>query len=229
MRSVVASHGPGSNPRGPKISKFQNRPKRARYRISARKLHGLPGTGPNKTLEKSAVTTSPERRPPATAPHENLRTAAARRRAKRDARPRAKHRMSLDQQASPVAACLQPSSPSSRDQRSTNDAAAAGQQRAILRGTAAREAADCATCARSGATSARLHHDLIGDDRRNNLREAAPTIRPPCATRAHGIARHARELARPDEIGADGFSSSNLAGTISGEEASATSGGGVRL
>ncbi|KZV52878.1 hypothetical protein F511_15027 [Dorcoceras hygrometricum] len=95
--------------------------------------------------------------------------------------------MSLSQQASPVAARLQPSSPFSHDQRSTNDAAAAGQQRAILRGTTAREAADCATFARSGATSAHLHHDLIGDDRRNNLHEAAPTIRPPCATRAHGI------------------------------------------
>ncbi|KZV51199.1 hypothetical protein F511_08701 [Dorcoceras hygrometricum] len=47
-----SSHGPGSNPRGPKISKFQNRPKRARYRIPARKLHGLPGTGPNQTLEE---------------------------------------------------------------------------------------------------------------------------------------------------------------------------------
>ncbi|KZV17457.1 auxin transporter-like protein 5 [Dorcoceras hygrometricum] len=37
---------------GPKILKFQNRPKRARYRIPARKLHGLPETGPNQTLEE---------------------------------------------------------------------------------------------------------------------------------------------------------------------------------
>ncbi|KZV33224.1 hypothetical protein F511_44267 [Dorcoceras hygrometricum] len=51
----------------PKISKFQNRPKRARYRIPARKLHGLPGTGPNQTLEEFSrhdiAGASPERRP----------------------------------------------------------------------------------------------------------------------------------------------------------------------
>ncbi|KZV32181.1 hypothetical protein F511_17006 [Dorcoceras hygrometricum] len=72
MRSVVANHGPGSNPRGPKISKFQNRPKRVRYRIPARKLHGLPGTGPKKTLEEVSrheiAGASPERRPAAAPP-----------------------------------------------------------------------------------------------------------------------------------------------------------------
>ncbi|KZV29805.1 hypothetical protein F511_43724 [Dorcoceras hygrometricum] len=56
----------------PKISKFQNRPKRARYRIPARKLHGLPGTGPNITLEEFSrhdiAGASPERRPPPAAP-----------------------------------------------------------------------------------------------------------------------------------------------------------------
>ncbi|KZV29268.1 hypothetical protein F511_35500 [Dorcoceras hygrometricum] len=63
MRSVVASHGPGSNPRG------------ARHRIPARKLHGLPGTGPNQTLEefRPAVTTSPERRPAGGRRHEKSR------------------------------------------------------------------------------------------------------------------------------------------------------------
>ncbi|KZV25807.1 isoflavone 3'-hydroxylase-like [Dorcoceras hygrometricum] len=36
----------------PKNLKFHNRSKRARHRKSARKLHGLPGTGPNQTLER---------------------------------------------------------------------------------------------------------------------------------------------------------------------------------
>ncbi|KZV26251.1 hypothetical protein F511_19827 [Dorcoceras hygrometricum] len=84
MRSVVASHGPGSNPRGPKILKFQNRPKRARHRISARKLHGLPETGPNQTLEEISrhdiVGASPERRPAAAPPPRKTRGGSARRR-----------------------------------------------------------------------------------------------------------------------------------------------------
>ncbi|KZV24186.1 ankyrin-3 [Dorcoceras hygrometricum] len=92
MRSVVASRGPGSNPRGSKILKFQNRPKRARYGISARKLHGLPGTGLNQTLEEfsrhdiagaspewrpagGAATTKNSQRQRAT-PHQARRTAA---------------------------------------------------------------------------------------------------------------------------------------------------------
>ncbi|KZV23772.1 hypothetical protein F511_27698 [Dorcoceras hygrometricum] len=90
MRSVIASHGPGSNPRGnaicnaillqcfPVLQIFElqyldhHRPPSsdvlpltlARHRISARKLHGLPGTGQNQTLEefRPAVTTSPETR-----------------------------------------------------------------------------------------------------------------------------------------------------------------------
>ncbi|KZV17397.1 hypothetical protein F511_43466 [Dorcoceras hygrometricum] len=57
---------------GPKISKFQNRPKRARYRIPARKLHGLLGTGPNQTLEEISrhdiTEASPERRTPPAPP-----------------------------------------------------------------------------------------------------------------------------------------------------------------
>ncbi|KZV17065.1 hypothetical protein F511_02981 [Dorcoceras hygrometricum] len=74
----------------PKISKFQNRPKRARYRIPARKLHGLPGTGPNKTLEEISrhdiAGASPERRPPAVAPpRKNLAAACAPHRAQRRA------------------------------------------------------------------------------------------------------------------------------------------------
>ncbi|KZV56841.1 hypothetical protein F511_21406 [Dorcoceras hygrometricum] len=103
MRSVVASHGPGSNPRDnaicnaillqsfPVLQIFglqyldRHRPpssnvlplnlaqklkisksikKRARHRIPARKLHGLPGAGPNQTLEefRPAFTTSSETR-----------------------------------------------------------------------------------------------------------------------------------------------------------------------
>ncbi|KZV19714.1 hypothetical protein F511_35214 [Dorcoceras hygrometricum] len=89
MRSVVASHGPGSNPRGPNQPLEEIRPavttspetrrsggrsatatqnsrdqKRARHRVAVRKLHGLPGTDPNQNLEeiRPAVTTSPETR-----------------------------------------------------------------------------------------------------------------------------------------------------------------------
>ncbi|KZV20359.1 hypothetical protein F511_16427 [Dorcoceras hygrometricum] len=48
----------------PKTQNFKIDQNRARHRIPARKLHGLPGTGPNQTLEefRPAVTTSPEHR-----------------------------------------------------------------------------------------------------------------------------------------------------------------------
>ncbi|KZV37017.1 hypothetical protein F511_26692 [Dorcoceras hygrometricum] len=81
---------------GPKILKFQNRSKRARYHIPARKLQGLPGTGPNQTLEEISrhdiAGASPERRPAAAAPHEKSHRSRARRRAKRDALPCQKRR-----------------------------------------------------------------------------------------------------------------------------------------
>ncbi|KZV26627.1 hypothetical protein F511_21119 [Dorcoceras hygrometricum] len=80
MRSVVASHGPGSNPKCQKLKIFKIDQNRARYRILARKIHGLPGTGPNQTLEeiRTAVTTSPETRrsggrPPAPPPRRSRR------------------------------------------------------------------------------------------------------------------------------------------------------------
>ncbi|KZV14090.1 hypothetical protein F511_44405 [Dorcoceras hygrometricum] len=72
VTTVGARH---KSQQGPKILKFQNQPKRARYRIPARKLHGLPETGPNKTLEEISrhdiTGASPERRPPAAAPPRN--------------------------------------------------------------------------------------------------------------------------------------------------------------
>ncbi|KZV30806.1 hypothetical protein F511_33840 [Dorcoceras hygrometricum] len=98
MRSVVASHGPGSNPRGPKISKFQNRPKRARYRIPARKLHGLPGTGLNQTLEEISrhdiAGASSERRPTTAPPPQKSR--------RQRTTPRATARLSGVKLAQPV-------------------------------------------------------------------------------------------------------------------------------
>ncbi|KZV45908.1 hypothetical protein F511_27692 [Dorcoceras hygrometricum] len=225
MRSVVASHGPGSNPKGdaicnaillqcfpvlqifglqyldrhlhrlrmpptkssPKFLKFQNRPTRARYRIPARKLHGLLGTGPNQTLEEISrhdiARASPERRPPAAAPPRKiargtkatLGRSIAHRLASHVASPCAHHSTTAQQGAQPAADLHRDAAPREVQQRPAIMAQSRGQRAPVMRD----KRASCApsSAAADRATTCAKRHDQRGRDARSATVHSAASAR----------------------------------------------------
>ncbi|KZV07025.1 hypothetical protein F511_45493 [Dorcoceras hygrometricum] len=142
--------------------------------------------------------------------HEITRGSRARRRAKCDARPRARsgaQRTSAGQQRRTSCAIVANQRPAP-EQHFSRDSARSSHVRRPRRATSARPACAAAFIGRTicAATAPPAH---------NLERVPAGHGRPPCAASAHACTR------RHDEIYADGFSSSKLAGTNSGEAAAA--------
>ncbi|KZV28168.1 ruvB-like protein 1 [Dorcoceras hygrometricum] len=169
----------------PKNLKFQNRSKRARYRIPARKLHGLPGTGPNQTLEEISrhdiAGASPERRP-AGGRHQQKFAATG-----RDPR---QARRTAARNSSPIA------QPSRRKRRPASFTSSGhGAHHRVLRPSATEQrAARNVRPARTtssriiarqahGAAAAEVHERPIFTCGGRCI--AARTLRPMCATSAH--------------------------------------------
>ncbi|KZV55464.1 hypothetical protein F511_31064 [Dorcoceras hygrometricum] len=214
----------------PKFSKFQNRPKRVRYRIAARKLHGLPGTGPNKTLEgisrhDIAGASSAGRHHEFFARHKAARPRHARRNHAHVARPVAR----IHASSSAGHAANQRPSNGSRPHATLRIVAPIQGARSCAATRPprkrVREASDSWPATMCGQSAWSL---LVAQ--RDSARRSASHARPARTYRARlcersttgdGIPSSACTR-RPDEIGSDGFSSSRLAGTISGER----SGGG---
>ncbi|KZV13540.1 hypothetical protein F511_45298 [Dorcoceras hygrometricum] len=162
----------------------------------ARKLHGLPGTGPNQTLEeiRPAITTSPEHRRsggrPAPPPPQNSRRQRARRRAKRDATPCA-NRTQLSPIVRPAASLV--------DQQRRNIVAREARNRGLwLQPSRYGGQATCATFARSGA-----HHrpHTTRQARRSLAQLLAPVAASLGAFRAAGARPSARPVRAPEMRG----------------------------
>ncbi|KZV22993.1 hypothetical protein F511_20394 [Dorcoceras hygrometricum] len=177
MRSVVASHGPGSNPRGNAICNailLQSFPVLQIFGLQYLDRHRPPSSDVLPlNLKKSAVTTSPELHRsggrPAAAPHEKC-TAA-----ERDVAPSATHGRA--QRLAPIAHRRAISAP----QASTSSVALFGQQASSAQHRAQRPATMRAAAQHHRPTIARPARDVEGPLARRE--------RLPCATRRASLGR----------------------------------------